>query len=140
MLAVGKPLKRGCEINCVLKHGNYEKARTAVNKYATQTADPSCITVLKMILVEVCTKCRTLLKEALSVSKYCRTKILIKNTLKVFVTGTGFKVFLIEFRERVLLVTGYLYYYLKYYLRIILRLWKRRCGIKIFEFTYSSGI
>lgn len=53
------------EINRALKKGNYEKARTAVEEYATQTADPSCITALKMALGEVCTKCTTLIKEAL---------------------------------------------------------------------------
>lgn len=53
------------EINRALKHKNYEQARTAVAKHATETADPSCITTLKMALVEVCTKCTTLIKEAL---------------------------------------------------------------------------
>lgn len=55
------------QINRALKEENYQKARATVDKYATQTADPSCITLLKMALVEVCTKCTTLIKEALPV-------------------------------------------------------------------------
>ena len=53
------------QINLALKKDNYKKARAAIDEYATETADPACITVLKMALVEVCTKCTTLIKEAL---------------------------------------------------------------------------
>jgi hypothetical protein len=53
------------EINKALKKKNYQDARTAISKHVTETADPSCITTLKMIIVDVCTKCTTLLKEAL---------------------------------------------------------------------------
>lgn len=53
------------EINKALKKNDYSAARKAVTKHATETADPSCIEILKMALVEVCTKCTTLLKESL---------------------------------------------------------------------------
>jgi len=53
------------EINKALKKGHYSAARKAVDRCAKETADPSCITLLKMTLVEVCTKCTTLLKESL---------------------------------------------------------------------------
>ena len=53
------------EINQALKKNNYNAAREAVDKYATETADPSCITALKTALVDVCTKCTTLIREAL---------------------------------------------------------------------------
>ena len=53
------------KINEALKEQNYEKARQAITDNAKITADPSCITTLKMAVVEVCTKCTTLIKEAL---------------------------------------------------------------------------
>jgi hypothetical protein len=53
------------EINRALKHKNYEQARKAVADHATETADPSCIAALKMALVNVCTKCTTLIKRPL---------------------------------------------------------------------------
>ena len=53
------------KINQALKKGNYQKAREAIDKNSKDTANPICITVLKMAVVEVCTKCTTLLLEAL---------------------------------------------------------------------------
>ena len=53
------------EINKALKKKDYNAARKAVTKHATETADPSCITILKTALIEVCTKCTTLLRESL---------------------------------------------------------------------------
>jgi hypothetical protein len=50
------------KINKALKDNDYQKAREFISEHAT---DPSCITVLKMAIVEVCTKCTTLIKEAL---------------------------------------------------------------------------
>ena len=53
------------KINEALKEENYQKARQAIVDNAKATADPSCIAVLKMAVIEVCTKCTTLIKEAL---------------------------------------------------------------------------
>jgi hypothetical protein len=53
------------EINKALKQNNYQNARMAIDMHLTETADRSCITILKMSVVEVCTTCITLLKEAL---------------------------------------------------------------------------
>ena len=57
------------EINKALKHRDpikaYKKARAAVEKHASQTADPSCISELKSPLTEVITKCTSLLEESL---------------------------------------------------------------------------
>ena len=53
------------EINKAIKQNDYKAARKAVTQYSTETADPSCITVLKTALIEVCTKCTTLLRESL---------------------------------------------------------------------------
>lgn len=53
------------EINKALEKKNYQDARNAISKYVTETADPSCITTLKMAVVDLCTKCTTLLKEAI---------------------------------------------------------------------------
>jgi len=53
------------KINQALKKENYKKAREAIDKNSKDTANPICITVLKMAVVEVCTKCTTLLLEAL---------------------------------------------------------------------------
>ena len=53
------------EINKALKKENYKKAREVIDKNSKDTANPICITVLKMAVVEVCTKCTTLLLEAL---------------------------------------------------------------------------
>lgn len=52
-------------INLALRQKDYQKARSAVDKHVTGTEDPHCITILKLALVEVCTKCTTLLLEAL---------------------------------------------------------------------------
>ena len=53
------------EINKALKKRNYGLARKAISRHHTETADLSCLTTLQLALVEVCTKCTTLLKEAL---------------------------------------------------------------------------
>lgn len=53
------------EINKALKKNDYSAAREAVTKHATETADPWCIDILKTALLDVCTKCTTLLKESL---------------------------------------------------------------------------
>ena len=53
------------KINKALKKENYKKAREVIDKNSKDTANPICITVLKMAVVEVCTKCTTLLLEAL---------------------------------------------------------------------------
>lgn len=53
------------EINKALKKKNYQDAREAISQHETETAAPWCITILKMVIVEVCTKCTNLVKEAL---------------------------------------------------------------------------
>ena len=52
----------------VLKNGNYEKARLVLNHHATSTMGFLSITVLRMALVEVSTKCTTLIKESRSIN------------------------------------------------------------------------
>lgn len=52
-------------INKALKKKNYQDAREAISQHQTETAAPWCITALKMAIVDVCTKCTTLVKEAL---------------------------------------------------------------------------
>jgi hypothetical protein len=53
------------KINQALKKENYKKAREAIDKNSKDTANPICITILKMAVVEVATKCTTLLLESL---------------------------------------------------------------------------
>lgn len=54
------------EINKALKKNNYINARKAISMHVTETADPSCLIIaLKMVMLDVCTKCATILKESL---------------------------------------------------------------------------
>ena len=52
-------------INKALKKNSYGDALQAILDHRTDTADVSCLTILRMVIVDVCTKCTTLLKEAL---------------------------------------------------------------------------
>lgn len=53
------------KINKALRAKNYSHARKIIDDSATETASPWCIDALKMAVVDVCTKCTTLLKESL---------------------------------------------------------------------------
>lgn len=52
-------------INKAIRKNDYQTARNLISLHKTETAAPWCITALKTAMVDACTKCTTLIKEAL---------------------------------------------------------------------------
>jgi hypothetical protein len=58
------------QMNEAIKRGNEGLAREVIDKSLTETSAPWCINTLKTAVVLVCTKCPSILKEALPSSYY----------------------------------------------------------------------
>jgi len=58
------------QMNQALSQGNLQKAKEAIETGKIDTSAPWCISALKIAVVFVCTKCPTILKEALPSSYY----------------------------------------------------------------------
>jgi hypothetical protein len=58
------------QMNKALSLGKADLAKEVIDKSLTETSAPWCINTLKTVVVLVCTKCPTILKEALPSSYY----------------------------------------------------------------------